>query len=397
MRVRSFGYVLSALVSAGLVAGLSVPASAHAAGSGWRIDPSASPGVRSHLHSVSCTGARCTAVGDYRSRDVVRTLAERWAGSRWRHVASPNPARTRSSTLQSVSCAASNRCMAVGAYRPASTRARKALVERWNGSSWRIIPGPSTGKNASTSLSTVSCPRAGFCAAVGFFYVGPRDQPRRWGALFAVWNGRRWRVVNRDSTGGYDALSCASARACTAIGSGGNKLALLRVARWDGRSVRFSYGPRDDFSPDFTSWNGISCSVRYRCVIVGYFEDVYTRSTPVARRWNGTGWTPVNPPPYPTGQYTSSGLTSVSCTTQQHCVAVGTHETVHGPPYGQLPFVEVLRGSSWHIVASQRPKGTLDAFLATVSCQANHPCRAVGSYLVPGTPRGTYRTLTEHG
>jgi hypothetical protein len=63
--------------------------------------------------------------------------------------------------LASVHCATDTSCVAVGFYSGGGT-----VVERWNGSSWALVASPDRTNSASV-LSGVSCATATTCVAVG--------------------------------------------------------------------------------------------------------------------------------------------------------------------------------------------------------------------------------------
>ena len=134
----------------------------------------------------------------------------------WTENATPAPVGARSAALASVSCASATACVAVGtAY---LRNASAALVERWDGAHWTLLPAVNAGSRQ-TSLSSVWCGSARSCVAVGTLHRHNTSQP-----LVAVWSGRRW-SVDRISmpagaiAGGLNGVSCVSTTsACTAVG-----------------------------------------------------------------------------------------------------------------------------------------------------------------------------------
>ena len=64
---------------------------------------------------MTCASAiDCWAVGSY-SASMSQTLVERWDGTSWAIVTSPNSSATQNSYLQAVTCASASDCWAVGA------------------------------------------------------------------------------------------------------------------------------------------------------------------------------------------------------------------------------------------------------------------------------------------
>jgi hypothetical protein len=94
---------------------------------------------------MSCaTTTNCTAVGDYFAPNAPppygfngsKTLIDRWNGTAWSIVASPN-AGTYSS-LAAVKCVNATMCFAAG-HGSAASGAWNALIERWNGTTWKVV------------------------------------------------------------------------------------------------------------------------------------------------------------------------------------------------------------------------------------------------------------------
>ena len=141
--------------------------------------------VLSGWDALSCTSLRhCTAVaGNY-----VGT----YNGSTWQANALPLPtdaARSSQQVLSSVSCADRRDCMAVGRYSGAGGRS-ETLAERLVGHSWSVSPTvqpPGGGSSYAAELSSVSCPSAGLCVAVGDYYYNARDR-----AIAEVFAHGRW-------------------------------------------------------------------------------------------------------------------------------------------------------------------------------------------------------------
>jgi hypothetical protein len=143
-------------------------------GSTWSIVASPNPTNDGVLNSVKClSDTRCDAVGYGGS--PAKTLVEHWNGTSWSIVPSPNP--TGYSYLNGVTCASTTSCDAVG-YSATSPNflTGSTLVEHWNGTSWSIVASPN-GPPGTTSaaLSGVSCPTTTSCYAVGNYRAGPTN------------------------------------------------------------------------------------------------------------------------------------------------------------------------------------------------------------------------------
>jgi hypothetical protein len=148
-------------------------------GTRWSIvtSPQASGSDYRLLSAVSCTSAsNCTAVGaEYRyTPDVFETLVERWNGATWNTVASPNPPGANYSALAAISCTSATNCFAVG---ESNTSAPTTLIEHWSGTAWKLVASPTPHGHA--DLTAVSCTTTTDCMAVGN-YLGTRPLAERY-------------------------------------------------------------------------------------------------------------------------------------------------------------------------------------------------------------------------
>jgi hypothetical protein len=118
---------------------------------------------------VSCPSATsCLAVGHWVNGGHTLALAERWNGTSWFFELPPN----RSSSfndLSAVSCPAVTACTAVGTFADPITGFTKTLGEFSPGTaSWRVTNTPSPGQTHSF-LDSVSCATTTSCTAIGDF------------------------------------------------------------------------------------------------------------------------------------------------------------------------------------------------------------------------------------
>jgi hypothetical protein len=293
-------------------------------GTRWRIQPTKLPtGATSATFSaVSCPSATaCTAVGSTpgKAADTSVSLAEVWNGTSWRVQAIPAPKGSTSSSLFGVSCTSPNTCTAVGNYTTAAGRIL-ALAERWNGTTWRIqaVPSPAT----STRFDGVSCATAHACTAVGL-----QDKGSAGTRPFAeAWDGTTWRTqavpLPPGSPGGaLAAVSCTSPRACTATGANFSNTGPTLAVRWNGTRWRVQRTPTPNFttSHEEPALNAVSCASATACTATGtYAPD--GRLAYFLEAWNGRSWRLVTAP-HPAG-FASGALDGVSCVLAR-CTAVG--------------------------------------------------------------------------
>jgi hypothetical protein len=326
-------------------------------GTSWQVLSTPSPGIsRNLLTGISCTSASsCIAVGSS-DLNLGTPLIERWDGQSWSVLASAIPADAQGSSLDGVSCSSAAACMAVGSYEGASTQ-RRVLTERWNGTGWRLLAAPDP-YNEGNELASVSCPAADGCMAVGS--GGILSGITRGDSLAEQWDGRSWQVRRSGQIDVLSSVSCPSAARCTAVGgyiSGSDRGVTLAEA-WNGRRWR----QRDTPTPvPFDALSDVSCVGPSFCMAVGSLPQA------VAERWNGRRWRPVTTPldsgtasvscasatrcmavgpqrgamawngrrwrPVPTARIRDSvfiGLSDVSCPAATRCIAVGDYELRHG-------------------------------------------------------------------
>ena len=245
-------------------------------GSSWTTQTTPSPtgAVGVSLRAISCTSSTaCTAVGSYYTGSANTVLAMRWNGISWAIQSVPTPSGSTHSGLHGVSCSSSTACTAVG-YSETGVGERSALAESWNGSTWTI---QSTAKRTGTTWATlqdVSCTSASACTAVGGDFISGSPQK----ALVQRWNGTSWTLQTSPEPsgsefGGLEGVSCVSATACTAVGAYGYGSAdLPLVVRWNGSSWSLMAAPIPSGST-YTQLEAVACTSITECLATGYYRN----------------------------------------------------------------------------------------------------------------------------
>ncbi|HEV2361100.1 MAG TPA: hypothetical protein VGS21_05315 [Acidimicrobiales bacterium] len=310
------------------------------------------------LTSVSCPATNyCEAVGQTQIGTTLSGLAESWNGATWSAQAPALPAGASSFTLEGVTCAAVNSCIAVG-YGVVSTH-DYTLVETWNGTSWSIQSSPDVAGAAEDILSSVSCESATSCLAVGAS-VGPTPP---WQTLAETWNGSTWTISPTPDMGtGQNTLSSVSCvpAYCSAVGSyyapGGSSASTLDEA-WSSGTWSVVATPNGSGS---STLSGVACASTTFCEAVGFEGEALIET------WNGSTWS-IAASPTRVGS-----LFGVSCVSPSYCVTVG-----------KGPLAEVWNGSTWVVHQAIKPSTSTGAFLDSVSCPSATACMAVGTYYAP--------------
>jgi hypothetical protein len=358
--------------------------------------------INASLNDVSCTSATdCMAVGWFLGQVPGTsgfqnfTLTERWNGSSWAVLPSPSPRLPGGGALlSSVSCTGSTRCMAVGQTQvftePGGFTVLHPFAEAWNGIKWQVVPTPKLA-HSGASLNGVSCTSPSACTA-----VGSEGTPKN-ATLFTLaesWNGSAWKFVTTPPplTPGGTALStvsCTGPGACMAVGyygfNDGTGTSVTLAEQWNGTAWRQRTTPTPDRS---ATLGGVACTAATACLAVGahFVPTGNLVNATLAEQWNGTRWT-VQPSPNPSGAG-AAGLGRVSCTGPAACMAVGgaVDQT------GEVGFnvAEAWNGTSWHLVRTPNPGSTSNE-LRGVSCVSPSSCMAVGDF----TGIGNEMTLAE--
>jgi hypothetical protein len=262
--------------------------------------------------AASCTSApSCLVVGMFYSvANGAKEWAMQWSGGHWTAV-QPTSVPPETSILTGASCLSATDCVAVGWV--ATTQAVVALTQRWDGSHWTTLAPPRPAGAVQVHLYGVSCPTTTDCTTVGW-YSG-KDQKQH--PMAARWNGQHWVIqpmfVLSASAAELNAVSCASASDCTAVGDDTVHGKTVPLAEsWNGHTwTEQAVGPAG------VTLSGISCVSASSCTAVG---DSSGRAA-LAEYWNGSDWTvqPTAPPA------ANKSLSSVSCVSAGTCTAVGLY------------------------------------------------------------------------
>jgi len=303
------------------------------------------------LDSVSCTSAAyCVAVGDAPGGTGSGLLAETWNGRTWTPVTLP--AGGPAAGGLTVSCGAARSCAAVGFY--AVPGGPEPFLETLSGTKWTVRVVPAT----FVAFGAISCVSASHCV-LGGTYVAPPNPLVNFKVDFESWNGEAFTKMKAASAGEFvsaiNGLSCATAKACAAIGTVNAPASQpyaqsFAVGSWNGRiwSVASVAGPKGYQN----QLNDLSCTPNARCVAVGVSSTDGKQDTShaLAVSYDGRSWTTTRVPALRNGG--SSALNGVSCVSAAWCAAVGEG----GGPDGQLLSGAALtafwNGKTWRLVTA---------------------------------------------
>ena len=293
---------------------------------------------------VSCPSAGdCAAGGSYTDglgHSQAFVASER--NGRWgRAIEVPGSAALNAggdAAVSSVSCASAGDCAAGGFYRDGSRHLQAFVAVERNGRWRRAVEVPGSGAlnvGGNGAVNSVSCARAGDCAAGGFY----RDGSGHFQAFVAVERGDRWsRAVEVPGLGALNtggsaralSVSCAPAGGCAAGGfyRDGSRhvqafVASERNGRW-GKAIELPGSGALNAGGD-ASVSSVSCGSAGNCAAGGAYSDSsLNHQALVASERNGTWGAAIEVPG--SGALNAGGLAdalSVSCPPAGGCAAGG--------------------------------------------------------------------------
>ena len=350
--------------------------------SGWTIvsSPNSSATEPNFLYGVTCASASdCWTVGYYRGFGD-QTLTEHWDGSSWKIVSSANSSTTQNNELNAVTCVSPSNCWAVGRYSNGSVGA--TLTQRWDGTSWTIVssPNPDPLIVLANELDAVTCASASDCWAVGHSY---NRVVSAWQTLIERWNGSSWSIVtspNSSPTQGnfLAGVTCTSSSNCWAVGYHGvGGVLQTLILRWDGSSWASFSSPNT--SPTHNNQlTAVTCNSASDCWVAGQYNPGGAWQT-LIEHWDGNAWSIVSSPNTSTTQ--GNFLSSVACASESNCWAVGSY-------FGSSSTVQTLSlrwdGASWAMASSPNTSASQNNALYGVTCVATGDCWSVGQYNADG-------------
>jgi photosystem II stability/assembly factor-like uncharacterized protein len=319
------------------------------------------------LNAIICMSAqKCVAVGSS-TAGITSDGGAHWAIT---------PRLFSVQQLAALACPTTRTCIAVGWNLPPGThlenRERGVILKTSDGGhDWMVVPGLPRKVGI---LSSVSCPTATFCIAVG------EDPGRRFGvALVTDTAGQRWRTLSLPpGQEGLALVTCITAQTCIAQGAketitgepaAGHSINIITTS--DGGRT-WGQGMPSEGGPDGVGYpvQGMACPTPSRCFLVGDgipVADGTFSGLIVTTTDEGATWEPQSIPPGTTI------LNAISCPSPTDCVvAGGGFNSRAGPAQDILTTSD--GGQTW----LSRPVPNEVTGLSGVSCPSVLICVAVG-------------------
>jgi hypothetical protein len=231
------------------------PKALHWQGASWVSVPTATlePHSAGNLFGVAVLAPDdAWAVGRMRSAGNDRPLIERWNGTSWRVVEDPAPL-SHSSGLRDIAAIRTTSAWAVG-WTVDGDGTYRTLIERWDGRVWRLVAGPPIRGDA--VLSSVAARAPDDVWAIGWSWTQSRTL-----SLVLHWDGSTWATERLPSASGHHARPSSLSVAqdgVIAVGQAPNPEGVLEPSafRWDGSA--WSQIPVEEAGPAGGDLSGVT-------------------------------------------------------------------------------------------------------------------------------------------
>jgi hypothetical protein len=249
--------------------------------------------------------------------------------------------------MSGVSCLSASRCIGFAGAIVTSTDPTAGPT------AWHVV------SRGNSSYTSVSCPSAAECVAVGAFGLGPDGNARANLATTLAPFGGPWSVAQLASTAHYpSAVSCPSASLCVAFDTSGNVLTSTRPQAGASEWHLVHIGEAGALH----ALNALSCPSPRLCVAVDGGGNVFASTNPAggAEAWTETSVLHVKANGSP------PGLDEVSCPSARLCLAID--------PSAKLLFSThpTAGASGWKAIRDTRAR-----YVTALSCPSVSLCVAV--------------------
>ncbi|MGO9659934.1 MAG: hypothetical protein ACLP7F_16470 [Acidimicrobiales bacterium] len=406
-------------------------------------------------NAVSCWAPDdCTAAGNYEiwagSYAVYLATVEAEKDGTWGPVHVVEGAKgvktEQDAQMNGISCPSAGDCTAVGQYYD-GTDTLQAMAATETAGIWEpavevqvpgepieatgTLPGAQEAQSKGI-LSSVSCPSAGNCTAVGFYVPSPgtleaivaTEVSGTWAPVMPVGSPKGAAPGASDTLG---SVSCPSAGNCTAVGKYVGSpfttyaMAITETAgRWaPPKEVATPPGPSD-----YVDLDNVSCSSAGNCTAIGGYDggrccdstaELYhiMLVTERAGSWGAASdlvLLPANATPMTVASNLNQ-VASLSCSSTGNCTLAGGYPDQGGTTQA---MVAVERAGTWARASKVTPPANVFpetqcpfqdspgrgscawvAYFASISCPSATSCTAVGQYVdSSGSPVAMVATLT---
>jgi FG-GAP-like repeat len=278
------------------------------------------------------------------------TGAEHWDGNNWTLVSTPNSRSGKTfsqSALNGADALSSRYVWAVGYAAPSGSRTRtgyETLIERWDGTSWKLVSSPNAGTQ-SNALTGIDALRPDLAYAVGYYRANPVRH-----SLILRWNGTSWSVVPNPSINASGSalldVAAVSDGDVWAVGykTFSNRRAETLVLHYNGTSWQQVSAPA--LGNGETVLTSVSAASGNNVWAAGYYVDGVQRK-PLTLYYDGATWSHV---PSAAGGHLTSVLRDIKASSQSDAWAVGFENRPSANDF--VAATQRWDGSSWSALPS---------------------------------------------
>jgi hypothetical protein len=306
---------------------------------------------------------------------VVVSVTPAQAAATWTRVASPNRG-TVASALQDVAMVpGTTTAWAVGYYYDSNLAANRTMTQRFNGTSWSIVPSVNASATGYSQLNRVDATSTSNVWAIG--------------SLVERYNGTNWVAMSSPAGVAPRGLDVVSPTEVWVAGYSGSAatIAQWKNGTWTTRYTQASTGRH------LTVFEAIAVDAAGQVWAVGWDRDYDAPGRPVSSlvvHYNGTSWT-REATPNPANRNT---LMDVVALANGEVFAVGVAQDTSGG--GITPRSLMLRrtGGTWSSLTVPKGETGSQDQLLSVAAVSSTSVWSVGYYSSPSS--GLYEPLLVH-
>jgi hypothetical protein len=306
---------------------------------------------------------------------VVLPVTPARAAATWTRVASPNRGTVASALQDVVMVPGTSTAWAVGYSYDSNLAAYRTMTQRFNGTSWSIVPSLNASATGYSQLTKVDATSTTNVWAIG--------------SLVERYNGSQWVAMSSPAGVALRGLDVVSPSEVWVAGYAGSA---ATVAQWKNGSWTTRY-TQASTGRHLTVFEAIAVDSSGRVWAVGWDRDYNAPGRPVSSlvvHFDGTSWTRETTP-NPANRNT---LTDVVALTNGEVFAVGVAQDTSGG--GITPRSLLLRrqGGTWSSPAVPKGETGSQDQLLSVAAVSSTSVWSVGYYSSPSS--GLYEPLLVH-
>jgi len=306
---------------------------------------------------------------------VVLSVAPAQAAATWTRVASPNRGTVASALQDVVMVPGTSTAWAVGYYYDSNLAAYRTMTQRFNGTSWSIVPSLNASSTGYSQLNRVDATSTSNVWAIG--------------SLVERYNGTNWVAMSSPAGVAPRGLDVVSPTEVWVAGYSGSAatVAQWKNGTWTTRYTQASTGRH------LTVFEAIAVDAAGQVWAVGWDRDYDAPGRPVSSlvvHYNGTSWT-REATPNPANRNT---LNDVVVLANGEVFAVGVAQDTSGG--GITPRSLMLRrqGGTWSSLTVPKGEAGSQDQLLSVAAVSSTSVWSVGYYSSPSS--GLYEPLLVH-